>query len=185
MQEITQDLLLEFFEYKEGNLYWRERSEKWFRPSRSMPAKDVCREWNKKFAGNIAGAKMAVGGYRQVTIFNRHYLAHRLIWMMHFGQWPRYTIDHINGDGSDSRIENLRDVSHKDNGRNQKAPKTNKSGQAGVTWYKPSGKWRARIMVDHKEVALGYFEDFEAAAAARKSAERFYGFHENHGRLQG
>lgn len=36
---------------------------------------------------------------------------HRVVWFLHHGYWPK-EIDHINRDGRDNRIENLRDVSH-------------------------------------------------------------------------
>jgi hypothetical protein len=41
----------------------------------------------------------------------------------------------------------------------------------GVSWYKASGKWMARIIVDGKHRHLGYFaEEIEAAAAYREAA---------------
>jgi hypothetical protein len=46
------------------------------------------------------------------------------------------------------------------------------SGVEGVDWHNLRHKWRATIeRRGHKEV-IGYFADFEAAAAARRKAER-------------
>lgn len=37
--------------------------------------------------------------------------------------------------------------------------KRNKCGYTGVSWYKPYGKWRAQIKLDHGPKFLGYFDD--------------------------
>jgi hypothetical protein len=45
-------------------------------------------------------------------------------------------VDHINHNRLDNRLENLRWVSHRDNGRNQSMSKKNTSGEQGVGFYK-------------------------------------------------
>ena len=49
------------------------------------------------------------------------------------------------------------------------------SRQRGVSYYKKSGKWRARIEVDGKQRLLGLFADEDAAAAAYVAACREIG----------
>ena len=44
--------------------------------------------------------------------------AHRIAWFLYHGKWPEKYIDHINGNRSDNRIENLREVSHSENCKN-------------------------------------------------------------------
>ena len=44
----------------------------------------------------------------------------RIIWKYHYGVEPKGVIDHINGDSTDNRIENLQDVTQGENLR--KAP---------------------------------------------------------------
>lgn len=52
---------------------------------------------------------------------------------MLFGKIPNgCQIDHINGDRSDNRPDNLRIVTHAENGRNQCLRKTNTTGKMGV-----------------------------------------------------
>lgn len=49
---------------------------------------------------------------------------------------------------------------------------SNTSGCPGVRLHKKSGMWQARIVVNGKEISLGYFKDMEGAVDARLSAER-------------
>jgi len=82
-------------------------------------------------AGNLAGSKNGEG-YIQVQVKKRAYLAHRVAWFLTHGNWPENDIDHINGDKTDNRIKNLRDVSKSMNQRNAKRRIDNTSGIIGV-----------------------------------------------------
>ena len=116
-------------------------------------------------------------GYRYIRVDRKKYLAHRIAWKLLYGEDPE-EIDHINGNRSDNRITNLRSVSRLENMRNRKRASHNTSGVTGVCWYKNRSKWRAYI----SEELLGDFDKFEDAVAARKQAEKEYGYHPNHGR---
>ena len=106
-------------------------------------------------------------GYRQIYIFKRNYLAHRLAWVFSFGSWPENHIDHINEDKKDNRIRNLRDVSHSINLANQKNPqRNNTSGYRGVSFKKRISKFHAQIFVNKKYNSLGYFDSAEEAHKA-------------------
>jgi len=107
--------------------------------------------------------------------------ASRLAFALMEGRWPNI-MDHINGDKSDDRWCNLREVTNAENMRNRPKNKNNKSGVTGVRWYKGSMKWRAEIRVEGKSLYLGSYDTKEEAIAARKEAEKLFGFHENHGR---
>lgn len=67
------------------------------------------------------------GGYTRVKINGKTYLEHRLVWLLHKGVWPTGQLDHINGDRSDNRIENLREASNGQNRANSKVNKNNLS----------------------------------------------------------
>lgn len=85
-------------------------------------------------------------------------------------------IDHINGYGLDNRKGNLRECTLKENVRNRKRDKDNKSGYKGVSWVEISKKWRARITYEGKQIQLGYYEDKrDAAQAYNKAALKYYG----------
>jgi hypothetical protein len=107
-------------------------------------------------------------GYLQASVGNCSYRLHRLAWLYVHGEWPNGVIDHINGDRSDNRIANLRDVSQRANTLNVPLRKTNKSGISGVWWHARIKRWR--VSIDGKN-HLGHFSDFFEACCARKSAE--------------
>lgn len=137
---------------------------------------------SRALAGKEAGHQEP-RGYRNVMHKKKMYKAHRLIWLYVHGKFPEGEIDHINGIRNDNRIANLRDVAHLENQRNRNANSNNASGVGGVGWSKNAGKWRAGIQVDGSAKHLGYFDDIEDAAQARKAAEVKYGFHPNHGSI--
>jgi hypothetical protein len=123
--------------------------------------------------GDITGCPGG-DGYLRIGLHNRLFLAHRLVWLYVYGEWPSLDIDHINRNKADNRISNLRDVSHKQNHQNKSKPSNNTSGHPGVSWYKRISKWQARIMHNYKHIHLGLFENIEDAIAARKAAEKLY-----------
>lgn len=102
---------------------------------------------------------------------------------MTIGEWPEF-VDHINGDRTDNKIENLRSCSRLENSVNRAVASHNKSGVLGVHYDKSRGKWAAEIKVNKKKVYLGRFDSIDEAKTARKIAEVKYGFHPNHGRIK-
>jgi hypothetical protein len=145
--------------------------------------------WTARRSGvrvdSIAGCVYSPSGtneYRAIKVEGSQYQAHRLAWLYIYGNFPEDQIDHIDGDGLNNRISNLRDVTHQENGRNQKKPSTNTSGIIGVSWNAQENKWVAHIKINRKYKRLGGFLNKNDAKAARKKAEIYYGFHENHGR---
>lgn len=53
----------------------------------------------------------------------------------------------------------------------QQANRTNNNETVGVNFHKATGKWRAYIRPNGKQISLGYYRDYSAAVAARKEAE--------------
>lgn len=74
----------------------------------------------------------------------------------------------------DNRKSNLRITTPLNNSRNKCKTKANTSGVTGVSWCKRSQKWCAQIGVNRKTIHLGYFDNLEDAAQARKEAEEKY-----------
>lgn len=121
----------------------------------------------------IAAGTFDERGYLRIGLDGRVYRAHRLAWMYVFGTWPSGEIDHIDGDKSNNRFTNLRDVSRQVNQQNQRrAHKRSGSGTLGVSMHASTGKWRARIWVNGKNKSLGLFESKDLASAAYAIAKR-------------
>jgi len=135
---------------------------------------------NRVKIGDIAGSNS--NGYISISIYGIHRMAHRLIWLYIYGEWPSGQIDHINHNTIDNRIENLRIVTNRENGLNHSLGKRNKSGFTGVFWRKEINKWSARIKTEKSYESLGVFDDWFDAVCARISANNKHGYHENHGR---
>ncbi|WP_422383304.1 HNH endonuclease [Roseibium album] len=176
--ELTADIIRELLVYdpNTGTLWWKERDSKWFKTKSSW------KSWNTEFAGTEAFTALRDYNRMHGRILEKNYAKHRICWLHYYGSWPLGLIDHIDGNPSNNRIENLRDVDAVGNGRNQKRRNTNKSGQMGVCPTKDGEQWRAYITVKGKQIYLGHFRNKDRAIAARKSAELKYGFHPNHGR---
>jgi hypothetical protein len=148
------------------------------------PVEDVLR-WKvrrggKARAGSVAGS-IDTQGYWHIRINGVLYKGHRIAWLLHYRQWPTDQLDHIDGQRHRLAIENLREVSSRENSMNQKLFKTNTSGMTGVYWVEKNQKYRALIKVHGRLKHLGYFDTFEEAVAARRAAEIEYGFHPGHG----
>jgi hypothetical protein len=110
-------------------------------------------------------------GYRQVKLLGRGYMAHRLAWLHTYGEWPQSEVDHANGEKLDNSLGNLRLATRSQNQRNVKRPADNTSGVKGVS-RSTSGKWRAWLHINGRQVHLGNFENFANAVAARQRAAR-------------
>ena len=133
--------------------------------------------WNTKYAGKAAFNSLDGSGYRSGGIFNRTFRGPSC--RLGAGAWGvalAAFFDHINGDKTDNRLANLRDVTRLENARNMPRPKNNTSGVLGVSWSKSHGKWAARIKVEGRKLSAGHFDKFEDACAARRAANVTFGF---------
>lgn len=122
--------------------------------------------------GDAAG-NVGPNGYRTVTVNYRSHYAHHLAIAFSSGVFPQHGshVDHINGDKSDNRIENLRVVTPSCNGLNRHKPnRNNTSGIRGVSFDSRRHSWLAQICIDGRYSYLGRFKTREQAAAAWERA---------------
>lgn len=165
MRDLTVDLLNELFEYDKetGDLIWKE-------PKANGKVKK----------GDIAGC-VDSHGYIKIDLNYKKHRAHRLVFLMHKGYLPK-TIDHINGNRSDNRIENLRAVTAGQNQHNRKINSNNTSGYKGVSWNTRTKTWKATVALERKRIHLGFYKTPEEAdAVIRKAREELHGSFANHG----
>lgn len=93
-----------------GDLTWAERD---------------CRYFDKSRVGKKVGYNWSVDGYVNYTVPMEikgrrvKLVVARLCWLVHTGDWPKHTIDHIDRDPLNNRWGNLRDVSQAVNNQNK------------------------------------------------------------------
>ena len=120
------------YDYDRGILLWKSRPE-------------LSAWWNEKFADQPVALEIKKG-YAHITIRDKQYRVHRVIWLWHYGEWPKHTIDHINLNKLDNRIENMRDVTATVNGMHQRDSRLGirQDGDVWTVALKIEGKWGAR-----------------------------------------
>ena len=129
-------------------------------------------------AGSIAGVtrKGLYGGYKIIGIDYVRWYAHRLAWFYMTGKWPENEIDHISGDPSDNRWENLREATHLQNMFNKGAERGNASGFKGVWLEKQCGHYRSAVRYKGKTYHCGCFSSPQEAHKARsEKAKELHG----------
>jgi hypothetical protein len=84
-----------------GKLFWLNRPRGFFNSDRAF------KSWNTKYSGKEA-LNTNSNGYKYGPIFKKNYKAHRVVWLLVTGHWPQLEIDHIDGNRSNNRFENLR-----------------------------------------------------------------------------
>lgn len=153
---ITAEKVRDLFHYDPSTGIFTRKTDSW---------------WGEKKVGCLSH------GYLVIRVNNgKKYAAHRLAWLYVYGSFPEKDLDHINGDRSDNRIENLREASGSENSMNRRNRSDNTSGKKGVVWHGIQNKWQAQICSDGKNRCLGYFHDIEEAAHAyNKAAIKLHG----------
>ncbi|MFV1944119.1 HNH endonuclease signature motif containing protein [Pseudomonas luteola] len=163
---LTAERVRELLDYnpETGEFSWKEEKRAGFKGSVVMHKK-----------GSKAGTKRT-DGRTVIRVDARLYMAYRLAWLWMTGEWPRFEIDHIDGDSTNDRFANLRDVSRKLNQENLRRPQKSKGGSKYLGVYankfgrrKP---WRAAISTNGKQKYLGEFLTEEEAYQAYLLAKR-------------
>lgn len=130
---------------------------------------------NSKRIGETAKC-LDVAGYIQISFGTGCvHKGHRIAWAMHYGEWPKGPIDHINGVRNDNRIVNLREVDHQTNCQNVRIGSmvNNSTGILGVhLGQSKTNPFRAKIMFNGKQIHLGGYPTAELAHAAYVEAKR-------------
>lgn len=112
--------------------------------------------------GAIAGGPS--GEYFEIGINGKSYWCHKVVWEICNGEIPKgFKVDHIDGNGKNNSISNLRVVTHKVNMHNQKKRSTNTSGVTGVDatpcgwrarWQDTQGKTKSKTLATFDEAVL-------------------------------
>jgi hypothetical protein len=86
-----------------------------------------------------------------------------------------WSVDHINGNQDDNRVENLRwATQHQQTQNTKKHPGSNK--YKGVNFVKNNNNWRVVIRVNGKQIWIGAFEsEIDGAKAYNEAAIKYHG----------
>ena len=146
---LTQSLVQSMFDYQDGILY-------------------------RKKTG-VTSAYQDVKGYMRVEINGKRYLQHRIIYLLFHGHFPS-TVDHIDGNTTNNKIENLRAATNTENLQNMKLCPKNTSGSKNVSWDTKAKKWLVMLNVNGVRKYIGLFADFEFADFVdTESRKKFHG----------
>lgn len=138
--EISQDLVVSLFEYIDGNLLW-------------------IKSGRGRQIGVAAGNKRK-DGYTSICINYKDFLLHRLVFLYHKGYMPK-TVDHIDGNPENNKIENLRECTQSENLYNTSKSSLNTSGYKNV--YRNNGRWEVKVKVNKITKYFGRYDDIELA----------------------
>lgn len=151
---MTQDDLKELLDYdpNTGLFHWRVN------PPRG-----------RRLKGKVAGTKKSHKGYVTILIHRRRYKAHNLVWLYVHGKWPADQLDHIDRDGTNNAVSNLREATASENNQNKLKQANNTSGYAGITIRKdrPKKPYRVAVCVQGRS-SRGHFASLSEARAWRE-----------------
>jgi hypothetical protein len=146
------------FDHETGILRWKAKI------GDSLPIQ----QWNKRYAGKIAGGEGKTG-YRHITLGQHRLLAHRLVFLLSRGHWPKLLCDHIDQNKRNNAPANLREATRAENARNRSHHSNNTSGHRNVS-RDGRGGWQVGISINGKRKGIGHFKDFERACLAADAA---------------
>jgi hypothetical protein len=138
--EINYETADSLFYYKDGELYRKNT--------------------NKKI-------KTKEGKYSLVMVNYKNYLVHRIIFLLHHKYLPN-VVDHIDGNKSNNKIENLREATLSQNNYNRKYTK-NSSGYKNVVFCKSKNKYMVQLSYEKNYKNYGYFKNLDDAVKLAKS----------------
>ena len=162
---ITQEQVKKLFDYRNGELYWM------INPCKNVKIGDMAGSLNNK-------------GYKRTSINKKIYSIHRLIFLMHYGYLPQ-CLDHIDGNKTNNKIENLREATPSQNCYNAKKSIINTSGVKGVSWDSNNKKWRVRFWISNIQKDFGSYYDIKVAKfIAETMRYKYHNAFANHGGVE-
>jgi hypothetical protein len=191
---LTQEIVRELLDYDPatGLFTWKYRELKWFdedgwNGGGTRGNLRNQRSWNGKHAGKPAFCTPRVfdtNTYLWGVLLWESHSAHHMAFMWMTGRWPDPEVDHEDGDGTNNRWKNLREVTRPINQQNRRRHRDYKGkvlefDHIGIKWN--GGRYGARITHNKKNVWLGTFDTLDEAVAARQSAQKLLGFTKRHG----
>jgi hypothetical protein len=174
------DLIRRLYSYdpETGRFTFIERDRGMFSSENRM------NDYNRRRLGKY-GDTYLNNGYRRLFIATKKhrseiFSAHRIAFLLCHGFCPEI-IDHINGDRTDNRIENLRPSSVSENSKNRRMNKNNRYGHTGIRRTRNGKRWVVQLNIAKKQTHLGTFDTLEDAIKCYESAKANDGYDSSHG----
>lgn len=156
------------------------------RPPEHFSSQNECSRWNSRYGNTPAGYCEIAGNTKNfcVKIDSKKWRIHRILYSIYHGKLvpENLDIDHIDGNGVNNTIENLRAVTDSQNLCNSRRKSNNRSGVKGVYWSTTHSRWMASIRyrgVRH------YLKPSKCKETIRRHVEAFreklHGEYTNHG----
>lgn len=161
----------EFIDYIDGVLYWRKFPNNHYKDCKiGDPVGTVCTDHMYK-------------GYMVFCFDGKQQFNHNAIWEGFYGPIPPgKRVDHIDGNRSNNKIDNLRLCDHAQNMWNTGLSRRNKTGVKGLSWYEKEQAWIGQI--------VAYGKSHQKRSKDRETVEkwlvetrnRLHGEFANHGK---
>lgn len=113
-------------------------------------------------------------GYRMCLLLGHKFKVHQLVWLLFHGELPRLSIDHLDGDRMNNKIENLRLASDHQNSMNLASSRRSFAGVKNQSRSRPELKRPFAAVVHHngKKHYFGFFSTPEEARSAYIEGKR-------------
>lgn len=130
--------------------------------------------YKRRICGHVAGTVHTTGTggkYIRISVRGKKLYAHRVAFWITNGVYPEQEVDHVNRNGCDNRLCNLRLVSSRENAANRKQRRD--TSRYGVGVYKDGSRFVAMVKRQGVLHRVGSFGTPEQAADARTQFIQF------------
>jgi hypothetical protein len=149
-KEFPVERIRELYDYDDETGYLLSRDSRWAgRPVNGSRSKDD-RKWMVKL-------------FREDGSYLRTNYG-RVVFAWHYGRWPDGSIDHIDRNPRNNRVENLREADRTLQAQNRG------NYNYGTSWRKAEKKWTARVIINGERKFLGLYQTQKAAQEAVMAA---------------
>ncbi len=122
-------------------------------------------------------------GYLIIKVKGKQFKAHRIVWLLNYGEFPLYELDHINKIKTDNRIENLRESSRFEQCNNISRQPNKETGAIGIYKDKTKGLLK-RFAFNHMGKTYR-FQTLDEAVKAKEKLKNDYKIDEHTSRIKG
>jgi hypothetical protein len=132
-----------------------------------------------KKIGDPVGFSTRKSGHKNVFLHSggklRGYVYARVVWLLHYGEWPSTEVDHIDCNSQNDKIQNLRLATRSQNCHNTRYGRADRPFK-GTFQDRRNGKWNCQIQVNGKvHGRYGFSTQQEAYEARLQLAVKLHG----------